>query len=190
MLKVSKHRLEGITPDVMAGLARRFGLTMMLVLTLSNCATPQPSLQTPSTPLAAVCPVTRPVPPDMVPPAAANVMRSGQSSTVGALPPLTMYGNDALWVDISADGEVRARPQAGGLGAKFPTVRLIDGILTAQARRLDGPAPSATAVIPDGYGATGFQAVGIVFPTEGCWEITQRVANRELTFVVSVRQSP
>ena len=33
---------------------------------------------------------------------------------------------------------------------------------------------------------TGFQASGVHFPTEGCWEVTGRVAMTTLTFVMFV----
>ncbi|MDE3111597.1 MAG: hypothetical protein KGK34_01490 [Chloroflexota bacterium] len=42
--------------------------------------------------------------------------------------------------------------------------------------------------MPDGYGDTGFQASGVLFPTEGCWEITGAVGNSTLTFVTLVRR--
>lgn len=41
------------------------------------------------------------------------------------------------------------------------------------------------ASIPDGYGQR-FQATGITFPAEGCYEITARSGNARLTFVVQV----
>jgi hypothetical protein len=42
--------------------------------------------------------------------------------------------------------------------------------------------------VPDGYGPTGFQATGLVFPTPGCWEVTGRVGQDTLRFVLSVRR--
>ena len=41
------------------------------------------------------------------------------------------------------------------------------------------------ATIPDGYGQA-FQASGVTFPTEGCYEITARSGDAELAFVVKV----
>jgi hypothetical protein len=40
--------------------------------------------------------------------------------------------------------------------------------------------------VPDGYGATGFQASAVSYPTEGCWEVTGRVGDASLTFVTLV----
>jgi hypothetical protein len=99
-----------------------------------------------------------------------------------------MYGNDALWVVIPPTGETTGTPDGSGIFDKFPTVRLIEGTLSAEGRRLDGPAPPATFSIGDGYGSKGFQAVGVTFPREGCWELTYNLAGRELRFVVRVRR--
>jgi hypothetical protein len=46
-------------------------------------------------------------------------------------------------------------------------------------------AASITASIPDGYGQR-FQATGITFPTEGCYEITAQSGDVQLTFVTQV----
>jgi hypothetical protein len=62
----------------------------------------------------------------------------------------------------------------------------VTGKLRIEGRRLDGPAPPLTADVPDGYGDAGFQASGIDFPTEGCWEVTGRVGSASLTFVTLV----
>ena len=69
---------------------------------------------------------------------------------------------------------------------KFPWVRGVRGKLTIQGKRLDAPAPPLRAHIPDGYGDTGFQATGIIFPSEGCWEVTGKVGDSSLTFVTRV----
>lgn len=42
------------------------------------------------------------------------------------------------------------------------------------------------AEIPEGYGDTGFQASTIIFPTVGCWEVTGRAGDAELSFVTRV----
>jgi hypothetical protein len=41
------------------------------------------------------------------------------------------------------------------------------------------------AHIPSGYSGS-FQATRLVFPTPGCWEVTGRVGEASLTFVVVV----
>lgn len=47
-------------------------------------------------------------------------------------------------------------------------------------RRLDASAPSLLAHVPEGYGNAGFQATGIIFPTEACREVTGKVAEASL----------
>lgn len=62
----------------------------------------------------------------------------------------------------------------------------VEGQLTIEGRRLDAPAPTLQAGIPDGYGNIGFQAAGLIFPAEDCWEVTGKVGQVELTFVTLV----
>jgi hypothetical protein len=50
-------------------------------------------------------------------------------------------------------------------------------------RRLDATAPPLRADVPAGYGRTGFQASGVSFRTEGCWEVTRKVRQTTLTVV-------
>ena len=107
---------------------------------------------------------------------------------------LAMHGSEGLWVEAHEDRIVRGVPATrnsgvapGGVHEKFRWVRLKEGRLTLEARRLDQPAPPALVSVPDGYGALGFQATGITFPTPGCWEITGRTADQLVRFVVTVR---
>src|SRR3982074_2082880 len=81
----------------------------------STESTRSPSLQPTSTATAA-CPVTRPVPPEALPPEGARPIVAGGA----ARDQLSMYGNDALWVVIPPDGV------AGYRSGKFLTVRLLD----------------------------------------------------------------
>jgi hypothetical protein len=69
---------------------------------------------------------------------------------------------------------------------KFGWWRNVSGQLEITGRRLDGSAPPLHAGVPDGYGGTGFQASGVSFPTEGCWELTGSVGSSSLTFVTLV----
>ena len=67
--------------------------------------------------------------------------------------------------------------------------------LVITGRRLDGSAPPLMAdTTPDGFNGNGswtnnevFIMSGVVFPTEGCWEIGGKVRDRQLTFVVAVK---
>jgi hypothetical protein len=96
------------------------------------------------------------------------------------------YGNDALWVELPPESEVVKAP-GEELSEKFPWVRVIRGYLSIDGRRLDVPARPAEGQALRGYGSIGFQASGIAFPTAGCWEITGKIAGRELTFIVEAR---
>lgn len=62
----------------------------------------------------------------------------------------------------------------------------VRGPLTVTGHRLNGPGPRLRARVPEGYGATGFQASGIIFPSEGCWKVTGTVGEANLTFVTLV----
>jgi hypothetical protein len=76
----------------------------------------------------------------------------------------------------------------GSLSMKFGWLRGADlrGKLTVHGKRLDASAPPLRADIPKGYGDTGFQASALIFPTEGCWEITGEVGDTRVTFVTRV----
>ena len=130
------------------------------------------------------CPVTlgQPVDPRQVDPNA--LFGSGDS-----------YGNGKLWVDgLWPGGVIAAGPEFvdadGAVDMKFGWWRAVSGKLRITGRRLDGPAPPLRADIPDGYGPTGFQATGVIFPTEGCWQVTGRVGGSTLTFVTLVVKKP
>jgi hypothetical protein len=72
------------------------------------------------------------------------------------------------------------------VGMKFGWWREVPGRLRIIGRRLDAPAARLLANVPSGYGATGFQSSGLIFPTEGCWEVTGTVGNTSLSFVTFV----
>jgi hypothetical protein len=74
----------------------------------------------------------------------------------------------------------------GSITAKVGWWRGIPGKLVISGRRLDGEAPPLRADVPEGYGSQGFQPTGLTFPTTGCWEVTGKVGDAELTFVVTV----
>jgi hypothetical protein len=67
-------------------------------------------------------------------------------------------------------------------------VRRVAGALSVGGRRLDGEAAPVRAYISDAYGDVGFQPIYLVFPTPGCWEVTGRVGEKKLTFVLLVEK--
>jgi len=101
------------------------------------------------------------------------------------------FGNSDLWVGgLGADGVIAADPRFvesdGSIGWKFGWWRIVSGALTITGQRLDAAAPPLRASVPDGYGPAGFQASGVYFSTEGCWEISGFVSSSKLTFVTFV----
>lgn len=160
-------------------IAALFPLVSLIALTATakEPAIPAP----PASPVAPAesCPVTRPNG-DMPP-------GSGNPEYIGG------YGNDALWTNVWmwGEGPVQVQPDPDEPGrtwgpGKWAWYRYVSGQLTIEGRRLDGPAPPLEAHIPDGYGNLGFQVSGLDFPTPGCWEVTGRVGEDSLTFVVLV----
>ena len=130
---------------------------------------------------AARCPVTRPR--RWRPPA--GVTRDALFGAGAA------HGNGKLWVGgLWDEGVIEAGPEfvdaVGSIGMKFGWWREVEGWLRISGRRLDGSAPPLRADVPDGYDLRGFQASGVWFPTEGCWEVTGRVGATSLTFVTLV----
>lgn len=91
-----------------------------------------------------------------------SIIDSQQGNTYA---PLSIYSNDALWVEMPHDGPVFAHPDPDGWQHdNFGTVRLISGTLTARGQRLNGPAVAGRASIPDGYGMSGFQSFTVRNP--------------------------
>jgi hypothetical protein len=137
------------------------------------------------------------------PPAGASAASSGRTAGCRVTPPnhrippgqgrnpgatrAPYHGNGRLWTVLFADGIVREAPRRdGSIAEKFPWWRGVRGRLTITGRRLDAPAPALRARIPDGYGPTGFQSTGIIFPTEGCWRVTGSAGTASLSFVTLV----
>ncbi len=127
---------------------------------------------------AANCPVTKPG-------------RAPRSSGFEPFGTANAYGNDALWVTAIQPGGVilvdhRFINVDGSISWKFGWYRLVPGTLAITGRRFDAEAPPLLTDVPSGYGSTGFQASGVDFPTEGCWQITGALGAARLTFVVFV----
>ena len=141
----------------------------------------------------------RPVPAGGTTPAIVDA-QAGCSPTVpngqtppGERPSADHHGNGALWTALWTDGTVVFRPGGpgfvltdGALQMKFPWWLGVRGSLTINGRRLDAPAPPLRTRLPSGYGDSGFHATSLIFPTPGCWEVTGRVGEVSLTFVVVV----
>lgn len=103
------------------------------------------------------------------------------------------HGNDYLVTALWSEGTVAFSPGGpgvllpdGALAMKFPWWRRVEGKLSIEGRRLDGPARALRSEISAGYGSTGLQASALIFPSVGCWEVTGRVDGGSLTFVTRI----
>jgi hypothetical protein len=101
------------------------------------------------------------------------------------------YGDGRLWTVLSPRGIVVAGPgdieRDGSISMKFPWWRNVRGRLHVTGRKHGaGAAGGVRAHIPSGYGPTGFQSTGLIFASEGCWEVTGSAAMARLTFVTLV----
>ena len=108
-------------------------------------------------------------------------------------PPSGNYGNEFIATTLTEDGKIVFAPggpgfvlKDGSLAMKQPWWRLVKGQLVIEGHRLDSPAVPLRAAIPTGYGETGFQATGLIFPTPGCWEVKALLGEHSLTFVTEV----
>lgn len=70
-------------------------------------------------------------------------------------------------------------------GIKVGWMRPAGAVMKITGQRLDPEAPALESEIPCCY-PTRFQATGIFFPTAGCWEVSAKAEEKELSFVVWV----
>lgn len=145
---------------------RRFAPILMIVILSTACGT------------ALDCPVTAP---------------NGETPPGEVASPYH-FGNGDIFTALWPQGEIvffqegpgEIRPD-GSLAIKFPWWRGegVKGEIEVSGRRLDRPGRGVTAEMPSGYPDTGFRPSALVFPSEGCWEVTARVGEAELTFIVN-----
>jgi hypothetical protein len=108
------------------------------------------------------------------------------------------FGTDGLWTFLPSDGiwgqgnkTFWFREEWGRYKGSDQWIPAIDSTkLEVTARRLDGPASSPeVGQASSSYRQQDWKAFlvgGINFPTPGCWEVSARYENDELTFVVWV----
>lgn len=107
------------------------------------------------------------------------------------------YGSNALWTDLPKDGIWYGLPyNAGGYSQKvfwwregYVWNQEPEPALTITAERLDAPAPlfeslEATNAYANDIGSA--MLTGVSLPTLGCWKITGKYGDAELSFVVWV----
>src|SRR5262245_32631283 len=107
------------------------------------------------------------------------------------------HGNGVLWVLLPAGSVIAideparddSPPEIRGYSrVKFGWWRGARGKFTIEGHRLDGHAqPLRYFIRPESYGDIGFIPSYLYFPTTGYWEITGRIGDQSLTFVVRVQ---
>lgn len=156
------------------------GENTVLLTTIEVQATDNAPLPTPT---PAPTPTPLPIPPDC------PVTLPNGITPPGEQPYPTHHGNGVLWTGLWPGGVLvppqNVRPD-GWLTFNWWWWRGEPGRLTIQGRRLDRPAPPLRAEIPGGFGDSGYQDSWLIFPIEGCWEVTGKLGDSELTFVTFV----
>jgi hypothetical protein len=154
----------------------RWLLMLMLPVLLTACSLTKDAAPQESGPPAS-CTVT--IPEQAVHPEDSAVQGTPSAGYYYINPDRSIWGS-AWWSD-----EQKYHLRAGEDGNKMGWFRPAGVPLEISGRRLDGQAPIAYADVPCCY-PTRFQATGVYFPTEGCWEVTARAGESQLTFVVWV----
>jgi hypothetical protein len=91
----------------------------------------------------------------------------------------------SIWASARWSKDEEYPLRAGGDGNKVGWFRPAGAELVVTGQRLDGEAPPLELHAPCCY-PTRFQASGLYFPTEGCWEVNAKAKDKELSFVVWV----
>jgi hypothetical protein len=148
-------------------------LAPMLLLVLAACSGAPPLVITPGN----TCPVTEPI----------WAMPPEDAAVQGSPEPGYYYVNDdrSMWASAWWHGQEDHQLRVGEEGVKVGWFRPAGATLEITGQRIDAQAPALEAHVPCCY-PTRFQATGLYFPAEGCWEVTGRAAERELSFVVWV----
>jgi hypothetical protein len=148
--------------------------------------------ETPKAPVVPeTCPVTKPAMQPFVPPRPYPAKPSRGQFWFGTDELWTALPETGAWIGLGhytpSDPTFRQKLQfwREGFDAHAPT----EAKLTVTGRRTDSPAPPLQTDgpgIPSWRGDDQFFMTGINFPTTGCWEVTGRYEDVELTFVVWV----
>jgi len=168
--------------------------------------TPAPTMAAEATPRADLTPGltnSLPVAPDAV---ASPVLTTALATATTPPPPIfeckvtkstlqmktttveKMALGDGPWI-INADRSIWVADQPYVADRIVNTVwmRPANTELAITARRLDGNAPQLT-VGPAAPYRTAYIAIGVRFPSSGCWEVTATAGDSQLTFVTKVRE--
>ena len=156
------------------GLNIQFFLWALMIFALAGCNNGGDPAKT----LTSLCAVTEP-----------EWVKPPEDSAVGNPPEFGHYyvnEDRSIWAAAWWTGIEKDYLRAGEeRGIKTGWFRPAGEELIITGRRLDGQAPPLETSVPCCY-PTRFQATGLIFPAEGCWEVTATAADRELSFIVQV----
>jgi hypothetical protein len=171
---------------VLISRARRpTGPLLALLLAAATCACAQASTADKRSATSGRCRVTIP---------------SSRYNPTGFGPKSFNYGNALIrayiyWpkgtvtAGILPDGSAMAIiNKDGSIAMKMGWWRGVAGQLTIRGKRIDRSALPLGADVSSGYGSRGFQPVGLRFPSVGCWRVTGKVRNAQLSFIVKVQK--
>jgi hypothetical protein len=94
--------------------------------------------------------------------------------------------DSSIWSAAYWGDEEKEYLRASEDGLKWGWFRPEGALLEITGSRIDGEAPPLRSEVPCCY-PTRFQVSGLYFPTEGCWEVTAKADDKELSFVVWIR---
>lgn len=160
---------------------RPFIVTLLTSIILSGCTaigTVDEAKRTPTAPQTA-CPVTEP-----------EWVKPPEDSAVEGTPDYGYYyvnEDRSIWASAWWTGQEEDYLRANEEGLKVGWFRPAGATLEITGQRIDAQAPPLDTHVPCCY-PTRFQATGLVFPTEGCWQVNARAANSELSFVIQVNR--
>jgi beta-lactamase regulating signal transducer with metallopeptidase domain len=137
----------------------------------------------PTAPTAVVAPPQAAPPPP--PPFECNVTKSVVQTKVSSVEKMAL--GDGPWI-INENRTIWAADQPYVANRTVNTVwmRPANTELKISARKLDGNAPELT-VGPAAPYQTAYIAIGVMFPSSGCWEVTATAGDSKLKFVTKVR---
>jgi hypothetical protein len=108
-------------------------------------------------------------------------------------PPTDNYfGNGKLWTLLRKDSFPDEIRHGGSMVQKIPWFQPLVGVpLRITGKRLDGDAPPLRAQVAGAASEDGHQWLPslLIFPTNGCWQVTGRSGGASLTFVTRVQTS-
>jgi hypothetical protein len=164
-------------------------LLTLLTACSSTTATPEPpatdavASPIPPSPIStedtarAACPVTEPA-----------WVKPPEDTAVQGSPGFGYYyvnEDSSIWAAAWWTGEEESHLRVSEEGIKTGWFRPAGAELKVTGKRIDGEAPPFHFHAPCCY-PTRFQASGLYFPTEGCWELNAKAAESELSFIVWV----